>query len=103
MSELKQHIASAFDRDLEGIQAQIMKMGGLVEAAILAFCGQAIRLQAAGRTDAGVSALAQTVAFDAPEWLTPRALNAELPAEIRAWASADVMPPAACYCGAAEK
>jgi phosphate transport system protein len=30
----KQHIASAFDRDLEAIQAQIMKMGGLVEAAI---------------------------------------------------------------------
>lgn len=29
-----QHIASAFDRDLEGIQAQIMKMGGLVEDAI---------------------------------------------------------------------
>ena len=30
----EQHIASAFDRDLETIQAQIMKMGGLVEAAI---------------------------------------------------------------------
>ena len=30
----KQHILSAFDRDLEGIQAQIMKMGGLVEASI---------------------------------------------------------------------
>ncbi|WP_439110565.1 phosphate signaling complex protein PhoU [Lentibacter sp.] len=29
------HIASAFDRDLEAIQAQIMKMGGLVEMAIL--------------------------------------------------------------------
>ena len=29
-----QHIASVFDRDLEAIQAQIMKMGGLVEAAI---------------------------------------------------------------------
>lgn len=29
-----QHIASAFDRDLEAIQAQIMKMGGLVENAI---------------------------------------------------------------------
>lgn len=28
------HIASAFDRDLEDIQAQIMKMGGLVEQAI---------------------------------------------------------------------
>ncbi|MFK7752735.1 MAG: phosphate signaling complex protein PhoU [Sedimentitalea sp.] len=29
-----QHIASAFDRDLEAIQARIMKMGGLVEAGI---------------------------------------------------------------------
>lgn len=29
------HIASAFDRDLEGIQALIMKMGGLVEEQIL--------------------------------------------------------------------
>ena len=45
---------------------------------------------AAGRTDAGVSALAQTVAFAAPDWLTPAALNGELPAEVRAWASADV-------------
>jgi phosphate transport system protein len=31
----EQHIASAYDRDLEAIQAMIMKMGGLVEAAIL--------------------------------------------------------------------
>ena len=30
----EQHIASAFDRDLEDIQAKIMKMGGLVEDAI---------------------------------------------------------------------
>ena len=44
---------------------------------------------AAGRTDAGVSALAQTVAFEAPAWLTPAAFNSELPADIRAWASAD--------------
>jgi phosphate transport system protein len=29
------HIASAFDRDLEGIQTLLMKMGGLVEGAIL--------------------------------------------------------------------
>ena len=29
------HIASAFDRDLEGIQAHIMKMGGMVEEAII--------------------------------------------------------------------
>ncbi|MEM6276882.1 MAG: phosphate signaling complex protein PhoU [Pseudomonadota bacterium] len=31
----EQHIASAFDRDLEALQANIMRMGGLVEAAIL--------------------------------------------------------------------
>ncbi|PSQ01729.1 tRNA pseudouridine(38-40) synthase TruA, partial [Halobacteriales archaeon QS_5_70_17] len=37
---------------------------------------------AAGRTDAGVSATAQTVALAAPDWLTPRALNAELPADV---------------------
>ena len=44
---------------------------------------------AAGRTDAGVSAVAQTIAFDAPEWLSPAAFNAELPADVRAWARAD--------------
>jgi tRNA pseudouridine38-40 synthase len=44
---------------------------------------------AAGRTDAGVSARAQTVAFDAPEWLTPYALNGELPTPIQAWAWTD--------------
>lgn len=31
----EQHILSSFDRDLEAVQAMIMKMGGLVEAAIL--------------------------------------------------------------------
>ncbi|KAB7519510.1 tRNA pseudouridine(38-40) synthase TruA [Halosegnis rubeus] len=45
---------------------------------------------AAGRTDAGVSARAQTVSLDCPEWLSPVALNSELPADVRAWASADV-------------
>ena len=30
-----EHIASAFDRDLEAVQAQIMKMGGMVEQAIM--------------------------------------------------------------------
>ena len=46
---------------------------------------------AAGRTDRGVSALAQTVGFDCPDWLTPAALNSHLPDAIRAWASVD--PP----------
>lgn len=45
---------------------------------------------AAGRTDAGVSARAQTIAFEAPEWLTPRAFDSELPGDVRAWARADV-------------
>ncbi|TNF19959.1 MAG: phosphate signaling complex protein PhoU [Rhodobacteraceae bacterium] len=31
---MSEHIASAFDRDLDALQAQIMKMGGLVEQAI---------------------------------------------------------------------
>ena len=35
MRELTEHIHTVFDRDLEGIQAQIMKMGGLVEDAIM--------------------------------------------------------------------
>jgi phosphate transport system protein len=33
--QTEKHIASVFDRDLEAIQAMIMKMGGLVEAAVL--------------------------------------------------------------------
>ncbi|QKY17927.1 tRNA pseudouridine(38-40) synthase TruA [Halorubrum sp. CBA1229] len=45
---------------------------------------------AAGRTDAGVSAVAQTVSFEAPEWLTPRAFNGHLPGSVRVWAAADV-------------
>ncbi|MDP2739775.1 MAG: phosphate signaling complex protein PhoU [Pseudorhodobacter sp.] len=35
MNSEQRHIATAFDRDLEAIQAMIMKMGGMVEAAIL--------------------------------------------------------------------
>lgn len=48
------------------------------------------RYAAAGRTDAGVSAVAQTVAFSAPDWLTPRAFNGQLPGSVRVWAAADV-------------
>lgn len=45
---------------------------------------------AAGRTDAGVSAVAQTVAFGCPDWCTPRALNGALPEAVRAWARTEV-------------
>ena len=43
---MHQHIVSAFDRDLEAIQAQIMKMGGMVEEAI----GQATEALVTGDT-----------------------------------------------------
>ena len=51
--------------------------------------GSPVGYAAAGRTDAGVSARAQTVAFEPPSWLSPRAMNGELPASIRAWAAAE--------------
>jgi phosphate transport system protein len=35
MMNSERHIASAFDRDLESVQAMIMKMGGLVESGLL--------------------------------------------------------------------
>ncbi|WP_349037809.1 phosphate signaling complex protein PhoU [Pseudotabrizicola sp. 4114] len=35
MMTMEPHIRSAFDRDLEGVQALVMKMGGLVEHALL--------------------------------------------------------------------
>ena len=52
---------------------------------------------AAGRTDRGVSALAQTVAFECPDWLTPAAMNGELPEHVRAWARADASTVHARY------
>ncbi len=45
---------------------------------------------AAGRTDAGVSALAQTAAFECPDWCSPAAVNSVLPPTVRTWAAADV-------------
>ncbi len=39
-----QHIVSSYDRDLEGVQALIIKMGGLVETAILD-CAKALELR----------------------------------------------------------
>jgi tRNA pseudouridine38-40 synthase len=44
---------------------------------------------AAGRTDRGVSAVAQTIGIESPAWLTPRVLNGVLPKTVRAWAHAD--------------
>lgn len=49
--------------------------------------------RAAGRTDAGVSALAQTISCRLPAWVTPGAINSNLPDDIRVWAAATPTPP----------
>jgi tRNA pseudouridine38-40 synthase len=72
-------------RTVEGTLLSTLESGGIVDAGETP-PGYA----AAGRTDAGVSAVEQTVAFDAPDWCTPAALNGRLPGSIRAWAAADV-------------
>ncbi len=48
------------------------------------------KVRFAGRTDAGVHAYGQVVAFDCEELITPRMLNSELPKDITAWAWAKV-------------
>ena len=57
-----------------------------IEAVLEVLFGHPIRIHAAGRTDAGVHALGQVAAFDAPRHFEPRdlrrALNAMLPADI---------------------
>lgn len=62
-----------------GYQAQdgLPTVQGAVEAAILAFCGETIRLQAAGRTDAGVHALGQVIHADLDrDWPAATVMNA---------------------------
>jgi len=57
-----------------------------IEAALEKLFGQKVRIHGAGRTDAGVHALGQVAAFDAPRHFDPidlrRALNAILPPDI---------------------
>jgi len=57
-----------------------------IEAALQKLFGQKVRIHGAGRTDAGVHALGQVAAFDAPRHFDPidlrRALNAMLPPDI---------------------
>jgi len=57
---------------------------------------QAVPVQGAGRTDAGVHATGQAAHLDLPgefdPFKLPLALNAHLPGEIRVWAAAQVSP-----------
>ncbi|WP_181691510.1 tRNA pseudouridine(38-40) synthase TruA [Natronomonas sp. LN261] len=79
-----------FQRQPHGETVEDVLFGALGALGVGFERGSPIGYAAAGRTDAGVSARAQTVAFTVPEWLSPRALNGELPASIRAWAATDV-------------
>lgn len=51
---------------------------GVLENAILQLCGEQCRLQVAGRTDAGVHALAQVAHFDSPKEYEPERIKGAL-------------------------
>ncbi|SRR5579875_539664 len=78
------------------LQANEDTIQARVEAVLATLFGQPIRIQAAGRTDAGVHALGQVAAFDAPRYLDPaelrRALNAMLPPDIVVREAAETDP-----------
>ena len=62
-----------------GFQAQAGQptVQGAVETAITAFCGQTVRLAAAGRTDTGVHATGQVISFDLDKaWPAATVMNA---------------------------
>jgi len=63
-------------------QAQLPTVQARVEQAVLAFCGESVRVQGAGRTDTGVHAAGQVIhldlAKDWPEQVVMNALNAHL-------------------------
>jgi tRNA pseudouridine38-40 synthase len=62
-----------------GFQAQADQptVQGAVEIAITAFCGQTVRLAAAGRTDTGVHATGQVISFDLDKaWPASTVMNA---------------------------
>jgi tRNA pseudouridine38-40 synthase len=64
------------------VQAGQPTVQGAIETALTAFCGETVRLFAAGRTDTGVHATGQVVGFDLekawPERTVMNALNAHL-------------------------
>jgi phosphate transport system protein len=81
MMSLEPHIATAFDRDLESVQAQIMTMGGLVEAAILD-AAQALEMrdeelaEKVRQADAAIDALEAQVQADCARLLALRSPTA---------------------------
>jgi tRNA pseudouridine38-40 synthase len=76
-------------------QAEGTSIQGLIEDALAELDGRGVRVVGAGRTDAGVHALAQVAGFTLVRDTTPdvvvRSLNAKLPPEVRVQ-SADEVP-----------
>jgi tRNA pseudouridine38-40 synthase len=85
-------------RPYKGFQAQadLPTVQASIERAVLAFCGESLRLHAAGRTDTGVHALHQVVHVDLGRDWKPRvvqgALNAHLAPEPIAVIAASLAP-----------
>jgi tRNA pseudouridine38-40 synthase len=85
-------------RPYHGFQAQagLASVQGAIERAVEAFCGQTLRLQAAGRTDAGVHATGQVIHLDLEKPWRPEvvrdALNAHLVPEPVVVLDAQVAP-----------
>ena len=77
-------------------QADLPTVQGSIERAVTAFCGETLRLHAAGRTDTGVHALQQVVHIDlARDWkpeVVRDALNAHLVPEPIAIVAASLAP-----------
>jgi tRNA pseudouridine38-40 synthase len=75
-------------------QAKGDSVQGLLEEALARFEGASVTLHGAGRTDAGVHALGQvasvTVHFDHDVAMLQRALNAQLPPDVRVLAVAEM-------------
>lgn len=78
------------------VQPSERTVQGDVEACLERLLGEAVRIDAAGRTDTGVHAVAQEIAFGAPRRWTANdlrgALNAILPADIWVEAVRDAAP-----------
>ncbi len=81
-----------FGKDFHGSQYQpnVRTVEGEILKALKRLGIENPNLKFAGRTDAGVHALGQVIAFNSEEKIFPRILNSELPKDIVAWAWAKV-------------
>ncbi len=93
-------IVSYEGTEFAGFQRQSADKGrtvqGTLEEAVSRLAGDLVLLQGASRTDAGVHALGQVVAFDTSATLLPerwpKALNAHLPPDLRVLGAEAVLP-----------